>query len=186
MVLDGEIVALGGDGRPSFNALQKRAQLKTPKEIAAAQRETPVAMVCFDLLHFAGLNLRGAPYTDRRRYLVPMSAADRAHLQLMHTSEDAETLYAAAIDSGFEGIVAKRKDSTYQPGKRSPGLAQDQGDSHRGVRRRRVHERQGGARGVGALLLGYWEGEDLHYVGHVGSGLTDGSIKDLRARFAIS
>ena len=70
MILDGEIVALDGSGRPSFNALQNRAQLKTPQEIASAQRETPVVLVCFDLLHFAGLNLRAAAYADRRRYLA--------------------------------------------------------------------------------------------------------------------
>ena len=62
LVLDGEIVALDPAGRPSFNALQNRAQLKSAAEIAAAQRDTPVVLVCFDLLHFAGVNLRAAAY----------------------------------------------------------------------------------------------------------------------------
>src|SRR5262249_6600970 len=52
LILDGEIVALGADGRPSFNALQNRAQLKGVHEIAAAQRASPVVLVCFDVLHF--------------------------------------------------------------------------------------------------------------------------------------
>src|SRR6185312_6900082 len=54
MILDGEIVALDSNGRPSFNALQNRAQLKSAAAISAAQRATPVVLVCFDLLHFAG------------------------------------------------------------------------------------------------------------------------------------
>ena len=70
MVLDGEIVAFGPGGRPSFGALQDRAQMKTPREIAAAEQATPTAYVCFDLLHFAGVNLRpgrlrGAPSLPR-------------------------------------------------------------------------------------------------------------------------
>src|SRR5262245_13660035 len=104
MVVDGEVVALGADGRPSFNALQNRAQLKTPREVAAAQRDSPVALLCFDLLHFAGLNLRGAPYVDRRRYLA-QCLLPTAHLQLVHAMENAEELYAASLASGFEGIV---------------------------------------------------------------------------------
>src|ERR1700733_8358519 len=115
MILDGEIVALGGDGRPSFNALQNRAQLKGAAQIAAAQREAPVAMVCFDLLHFAGLNLRGAPYAERRRYLS-QCLMPAPHLQLMHASDNAEKLYTTALELGFEGIVAKRLDSLYLPG----------------------------------------------------------------------
>src|SRR5256886_12041824 len=83
MILDGEIVALDAAGRPSFNALQNRAQLKTPAEITAAQRDTPVVLVCFDLLHFAGLNLRAAPYRDRRRYLAQCLLPSK-HLQLVH------------------------------------------------------------------------------------------------------
>src|ERR1700682_5551053 len=70
MILDGEIVAFDASGRPSFAALQDRAQLKTEREIAAADQSAPVVFCCFDLLHFAGIDLRRRPYTDRRRYLA--------------------------------------------------------------------------------------------------------------------
>ena len=70
MILDGEIVAFDADGKPSFGALQNRVQLKTEREIAAADRTTPVAFYCFDLPYFAGVDLRESPYTDRRRYLA--------------------------------------------------------------------------------------------------------------------
>jgi bifunctional non-homologous end joining protein LigD len=183
MILDGEIVALGADGRPSFNALQNRAQLKSAAEIAAAQRASPVVLVCFDLLHFAGLNLRAAPYLDRRRYLA-QCLLPGAHLQLVHASDDAEQLYAAALEHGFEGIVAKRGGSPYREGRRSSDWlklkATQSGEFLIGG-----YTRGNGARApLGALLLGYREGKELRYAGHVGSGLDEASIAALLERSA--
>jgi bifunctional non-homologous end joining protein LigD len=183
MVLDGEIVALDANGRPSFNALQNRAQLKGAAEIAAAQRETPVVLVCFDLLHYAGLNLRDAPYSDRHRYLA-QCLLPAAHLQLVHSSENAEELYAASLEHGFEGIVAKRLDSRYLPGQRTRAWlklkALQTGEFLIGG-----YTRGNGARApLGALLLGYRDGRALRYAGHVGSGLDDEIIGSLLERTA--
>ncbi len=183
MILDGEIVALDGEGRPSFNALQNRAQLKSAAEIAAAQRGTPVVLICFDLLHFAGLNLRGAPYRDRHRYLAQCLLPSR-HLQLVHTSDNAEELYAASIAHGFEGILAKRLDSRYEAGRRSRAWlkikAAQTGEFLIGG-----YTRGKGAREpLGALLLGYWEGKALRYAGHVGSGLDEEIVETLLKRAA--
>jgi len=183
MILDGEIVALGANGRPSFNALQNRAQLTSADEIAAAQRASPVVLVCFDLLHFAGLNLRPAPYSDRRRYLA-QCLLPGAHLQLVHSSEDAELLYAAALAQGFEGIIAKRLSSPYREGRRSGDWlklkAVQSGEFLIGG-----YTRGNGARApLGALLLGYREGKALRYAGHVGSGLDEASIAALLERSA--
>ena len=183
MVLDGEIVALDADGRPSFNALQNRAQLKGAAEIAAAQRATPAVLVCFDLLHFAGLNLRGASYGERHRYLS-QCLAPAPHLQLVHSSDNAEQLYAAALEQGYEGIVAKRLDSPYQAGERSRAwlklkLARSAEFLVGG------YTRGNGAREpLGALLLGYREGKALRYAGHVGSGLDERMIAELLKRTA--
>jgi bifunctional non-homologous end joining protein LigD len=183
MIIDGEIVALGSDGRPSFNALQNRAQLKGADEIAAAQRASPVVLVCFDLLHFAGLNLRAAPYSDRHRYLA-QCLLPGAHLQLVHSSDDAEQLYAAALEHGFEGIIAKRCSSPYREGRRSGDWlklkAVQSGEFLIGG-----YTRGNGARApLGALLLGYREGKALRYAGHVGSGLDEASIAALLERSA--
>ena len=183
MILDGEIVALDASGKPSFNALQNRAQLKAPAEIATAQRESPVVLVCFDLLHFAGLNLRGAAYSDRRRYLS-QCLLPAAHLQLIHASDNAQELYGAALDLGFEGIMAKKRDSVYRSGQRSRAWLK--------VKSTQSAEfviggytRGKGARGeLGALLLGYYEGKALRYAGHVGSGLEDASIAAVLGRAA--
>jgi bifunctional non-homologous end joining protein LigD len=183
MILDGEIVALDAAGRPSFNALQNRAQLKTAAEIAAAQRDTPVVLVCFDLLHFAGLNLRAAPYRDRRRYLAQCLLPSK-HLQLVHASENAEQLYAASLSHGFEGIIAKRLDSPYQAGRRSRAWLKIKAARSGEFLIGGYTRGQGARELLGALLLGYWEGKSLRYAGHVGSGLDDEVIAALLKRAA--
>lgn len=183
LILDGEIVALDAAGRPSFHALQNRAQLKTPAQIEAARRETPVVLVCFDLLHFAGLNLRGAPYLDRRRYLS-QCLLPAAHLQLVHSSADAGELYDAALRSGFEGIVAKRIDSSYQAGQRSRSWLKIKAAQTAELLVGGFTRGKGAREPLGALLLGYWEGKELRYAGHVGSGLDDEVIATLLKRAA--
>src|SRR5258706_304700 len=82
------------------------------------QEAAPVVFFCFDLLHFAGLDVRAAPYADRRRWLE-QCLLPSPHVQLVHAVEDGEELYKAALASGFEGVIAKRKDSKYEAGKRS-------------------------------------------------------------------
>jgi bifunctional non-homologous end joining protein LigD len=193
MILDGEIVALGADGRPSFNAMQNRAQLKSAKDFADAQRQTPVIFICFDLLHFAGLNLRDATYEQRRRYLSQCLLPTQ-HLQLVHTSDNAEQLHEASLAAGFEGTVAKRKDSPYQPGRRSSNWRKYKSVTTAefvvgGFTRGKGHRTS-----LGALLLGYWkkapreknQGEkkqekkaQLVYVGHVGSGFNDETLAEV-------
>ena len=105
-------------GKPSFGALQDRAQLKTEREIAAADASMPVAFCCFDLLHFAGIDLRNSTYQDRRRYLA-QCLLPSSLVQLVHAEEDGIALSTAALASGFEGVIAKRKESRYEAGRRS-------------------------------------------------------------------
>jgi bifunctional non-homologous end joining protein LigD len=181
MVLDGEIVALDAGGRPSFNALQNRVQLKTASDIARAQHEAPAVLVCFDLLHFGGVNLRGTAYVDRRRYLS-QCLLPSTHIQLVHVATNAEQLYAAATASGFEGIVAKRKNSIYQAGKRSSAWLKIKSTQTAEFVVGGYTKGKGEREPLGALLLGYWNGGKLHYAGHVGSGLTNDIIDDLGKR----
>ena len=100
----------------------------------------PVAFYCFDLLHFAGIDLRKATYQDRRRYLAQCLLPSPL-VQLVHADEDGVALSAAALASGFEGVIAKRKESRYEAGRRSDVMAQGQADHERGFRRRRLHAR---------------------------------------------
>ncbi len=183
MILDGEIVALDAAGRPSFNALQNRAQLKTTAEISAARRDSPVVLVCFDLPHFAGLNLRGAPYLARHRYLT-QCLLPSAHLQLVHNSADGAELYRVAVANGFEGIIAKRIDSTYQPGKRSRAWLKIKAAQSAEFVIGGFTRGKGVRDPLGALLLGYFDGKALRYAGHVGSGLDDEVIAKLIERTA--
>jgi bifunctional non-homologous end joining protein LigD len=183
MILDGEIVALDADGRPSFNALQNRAQLKTPKDFADAQRQTPVVFICFDLLHFAGINLRGATYEQRRRYLSQCLLPGK-HLQLIHISDNAEQLHAASLAAGFEGTLAKRKDSTYQPGRRSTAWLKYKAVTTSEFVVGGFTKGKGHRAPLGALLLGYWKKSELHYVGHVGSGFNDATLASVLGQVA--
>jgi bifunctional non-homologous end joining protein LigD len=183
MILDGELIAFHS-GKPSFNALQNRAQLKTPREIDAAERENPCVLYCFDLLHFAGVNLRHAAYSDRRRYLA-QCLLPSSHVQLVPAVTDGTALYRAALQAGFEGIVAKKKSSSYESGARSRfwlkvkatqtadfvigGYSQGKGSR---------------ADRFGALLVGTWEKRGkLKYAGHVGTGFDDKLLAALKQRF---
>jgi bifunctional non-homologous end joining protein LigD len=180
-ILDGEIVALDTGGRPSFNALQNRAQLKTEREIGQGRQEAPVVLLCFDLLHFAGLNLRGARYLERRRWLT-QCLMPSSNLQLVHTSTDGEKLYEASLASGFEGVVAKRKDSTYQPGKRSNAWLKLKSTKTAEFVVGGYTRGKGTREPLGALLLGYWSGKKLHYAGHVGSGFNAAGVASMLAQ----
>jgi bifunctional non-homologous end joining protein LigD len=183
MILDGEVLALDAAGRPSFNALQNRVQLKTPREIATAERDTPAILYCFDLLHFAGLDLRHAPYTDRRRYLA-QCLLPSAHVQRVHASDDGVALYAAALAQGFEGILAKRRDSRYEAGRRSGAWLKIK-PTHSAEFLIGGYTRGKGTRApLGALLLGYWEAGRLRYAGHVGSGFDEATLTQLKKRLA--
>jgi bifunctional non-homologous end joining protein LigD len=181
LILDGELVAFDASGKPSFNALQNRFQLKTERDIAAAEKATPVVFYAFDLLHFAGVDLRKAPYADRRRYLAQCLLPSPA-VQLVHAAENGVELYQAALASGFEGVIGKRKQSKYEAGRRSSSwLKVKSTDSAEFVVG--GYTRGKGARApLGALLVGYWEGKKLRYASHVGSGFDDQSLPDVRKR----
>jgi bifunctional non-homologous end joining protein LigD len=183
MILDGEAVAFDAAGKPSFAALQDRAQLKTEREIAAADQSLPVVFYCFDLLHFAGIDLRKSPYSDRRRYLsqclLPSSL-----VQLVHSAEDGAALSAAALASGFEGVVGKRKESRYEAGRRSASWVKVK-PTHTADFVVGGYTRGKGSRAaLGALLVGYWDKRKLRYASHVGSGFDERALAQVRKRLA--
>jgi len=182
MVLDGEIVAFE-NGRPSFNAMQKRAQLSTEREIADAEQTLPTVFYAFDILHLRGMNLRGAAYEDRRRYLS-QCLFPLPHVQPVHAETDSYALYQASIAAGLEGIVSKKADSIYEPGRRSPFWVKVKAVRSAefvigGFTAGEGHRRDG----FGALLLGFWdEHAKLRYAGHVGSGFDARTVAEIRRR----
>ncbi len=180
VIFDGEIVGFE-NGKPSFNAIQRRAQLSTQREIAEAEQTLPTVFYAFDILHLLGMNLRGARYVDRHRYLN-QCLNPLPHVQSVHTDTNGYALYQASIAAGLEGIVSKKADSIYEPGKRSPHWLKVKavqtaefviGGFTTGEGHRRT--------GFGALLLGYWDEQTkFRYAGHVGSGFNDRTLADIR------
>jgi bifunctional non-homologous end joining protein LigD len=181
MILDGEIVAFDAAGRPSFNALQNRVQLKTEREITAADQQSPAVFYAFDLLYFAGVDLRKAPYRDRRRYLA-QCLLPAPLVQLVHASEDGHALYEAALASGFEGIIGKRKDAPYETGKRSAAWLKIKPTSSAEFVIGGYTRGKGARAPLGALLVGYWDGGKLRYASHVGSGFDENTLALVKAR----
>jgi bifunctional non-homologous end joining protein LigD len=181
MILDGELVAFDSGGKPSFNALQNRFQLKTERDIAAAEKSTPVVFYAFDLPHFAGVDLRNAPYADRRRYLA-QCLLPSPRVRLVHAADDGIELYAAAVASGFEGVIGKRKQSKYEPGKRSASWLKVKSTTSEDFVIGGYTKGKGARESLGAILVGYWEGRDLRYASHVGSGFDSKSLAQVQAR----
>ncbi len=169
MVLDGEIVAFDASGKPSFGAMQNRG--------SATER---AVFYCFDLLYFAGVDLRGARYTDRRRYLA-QCLLPSPRVQLVHAVEDGVALHEAAMATGLEGVVGKRKNSTYEAGKRSTAWLKVKATNSAEFVIGGYTKGKGARAPLGALLLGYWQGSKLRYASHVGSGFDDRSIKRTKA-----
>ncbi|HEX2248919.1 MAG TPA: non-homologous end-joining DNA ligase, partial [Gemmatimonadales bacterium] len=179
LVLDGELVTLDDAGRPSFQRLQQRAQLRRPIDIRHAAIECPVTYYAFDLLAFEDFDLRTVPLSDRKailRRVVPPTGVIRF---LDHFAEDGEVLYEQVQRLGLEGIVAKRADSPYKPGRSAIWLK---------IRTRRTDDfvvvgftaPKGHRAGVGALLLGSYQGDRLVYSGRAGSGLSEQQLVQVR------
>ncbi len=179
-VLDGEIALFDDSGRPSFGLLQHRMHLASPREAAERAAERPVCYLLFDLLHLDGTDTTPFAYTERRALLeklVPPGPCWR--VSPAHPGEGT-ALLDAAKETGLEGVMAKKLDSRYEIGRRSPNW-------------RKVKVRLGqefvvggwtpGERGrsgqLGALLLGYYDDGWLRYAGKVGTGFTDRELRRL-------
>ena len=119
-VLDGEVVAFGDDGRPNFGLLQHRMHIARPADAARGAANIPVCYVVFDLLWLDGQDLTGFTYLERRHLLTELIEPGEGLLVPAHQLGDGADLLEAARQSRLEGIVAKRIDSLYRPGARSP------------------------------------------------------------------
>lgn len=187
LLLDGEIVAFGDDGRPSFERLQRRMHVAGEAAIRRAVRAQPVSYMVFDLLHLDGRSLLTLPYERRRDLLERLELEGPAWRTPSYHRRDGAALLDATRAQGLEGVVAKRLDSPYAPGRRS--------GAWRKLRHRASQEAVVGgwtagdgrrADSLGALLLGVREtpGGPLRYAGAVGSGFSDALLADLARRLA--
>src|SRR5581483_4425437 len=145
MILDGELVAFDAAGRPSFAGMQNRSP----------QSERAV-FYCFDLLYFAGIDLRQAPYSDRRRYLAQCLLPGPL-VQLVHATPDGIELNEAVRRSGLEGVVGKRRDSSYASGKRASSWLKIKAVRSADFVVGGYTKGKGARAPLGALLVGLWE-----------------------------
>lgn len=181
MVLDGEVVAFDAEGRPAFAAMQERAQLRAPADIALAERTLPVAFFAFDLLYFAGIDLRKAPYRDRRRYLSQCLLPSPL-VRLVHASEGGLAMQSAALASGFEGVIGKRAESAYEAGRRTGSWIKVKPTRSAEFVIGGFTQGKGARSALGAILVGYWKEGQLRYASHVGSGFDERTLKLVKAR----
>ena len=183
-LLDGEIVAFGDDGRPSFERLQKRMHVTSPSAVRRLSASTPVVYAIFDLLHLDGHSLTALPYAERRERLQALGLSGPAwRVPTAHAGPAAgRDLLAATEAQGLEGVVAKRLDSRYEPGRRNGAW----------VKVKHTHRQElviGGwlpgegrrTRRIGALLMGVYDDDRLRFAGRVGTGFTERTLDDLAA-----
>ena len=184
-VVDGEVVALDERGRPSFARLQRRMHVQRPAAqlLAAA----PVSYFVFDVLEVDGQSTTGLPYLERRAMLVDLvQPGPRVQVPPHQTDVDGRKMLDLAREHGLEGVVAKRVDSTYRPGRRSPAWLKTPLRNNTEVIVIGWVDGAGAARGgVGSLLLGaYDDDRRLVYIGHVGTGFTTDDRRALRQQLA--
>ena len=174
-VLDGEVVALDADGRPSFARLQRRLHVRDGRDAKRRAAADPVSFVAFDVLYLDGRSRLDEPYDDRRALLesLKLSGPGFTTTESFRDAVGADVL-AGTVANGLEGVVAKRRDSTYRPGRRSADWVKVKSTATQEVVIGGWTEGQGErSGGLGALLLGIPAASGLHYVGKVGTGFSD-------------
>jgi bifunctional non-homologous end joining protein LigD len=179
-ILDGEVVAFDAEGRPSFGALQGRMHLTRDAQVRRLAKEAPVTYIAFDLVWLDGRSLMDRPYTERRALLREVLADGERWQVPDHVAGGGAELLAATREQGLEGIVAKRLDSPYEPGRRTGHWVKIKNTNRQelviggwlpGEGRRRDR--------IGALLVGAHEDDKLRFAGRVGTGFTDDELDRL-------
>jgi bifunctional non-homologous end joining protein LigD len=181
MLLDGKIVALDSCGRPSFTQLQRRMNVQRPTSIV--MRRAPVSYYVFDLLSLDDRSTVALPYQRRRELLEELELADGLVRPPCFLDTDGRTVLDTAAAHGLHGVIAKRIDSTYQPGRSRSWVQTTLRHTQEVIIGGWVSERRRAA-SVGALLVGVPTEAGLHYVGQVGTGFTDASRQELLERLA--
>ena len=175
-LVDGEIVALDEEGRPSFERMQQRMNLTRPREIERLLSSVPVRLLLFDVLEIAGSSAMELPYR-RRRELLERLVRPRRGIPIevpAAASGSPEEAYAESRRLGLEGLVAKRPDSTYRPGVRTDSWLKIKLSSTQEVVIGGYRQGSGTRTGrIRSLLVGIPGPDGLEYAGRVGSGLRE-------------
>jgi bifunctional non-homologous end joining protein LigD len=177
-VLDAEVVVLDEQARPSFGRLQKRALLRRSSDITRAAAELPAIAYVFDLLAFEGFDLRPLPLAERKRLLRRVLPRAGPLRYCDHVEEHGEAVYEEVRRLGLEGVIAKRADGPYRPGRSRDWLK---------LRVEKTEDfvvvglspPEGMRTGFGALHLAAYEDGALVYVGRVGSGFSERQLQEI-------
>lgn len=180
IVLDGEVVVHDAGGLPSFSKLQKRGRILNRADALRAAVELPAVYYAFDLLALEGHDLRPLPLTARKELLREVLPTVGPIRYSDHIPAQGEAVYQQVQAMGLEGIVGKKADAPYRGGRSAHWVK---------VRTVQVEdfvvvgwtEPQGSRSGFGALHVAQWDGDDLLYLGSVGSGFTDAQLDGIHA-----
>jgi bifunctional non-homologous end joining protein LigD len=182
-VLDGELVAFDSEGRPSFSRLQQRIHQTSESVVRNRMKTHPVTYVIFDLLYLDGVDLIAEPYRRRRELLDELELAGSGWQTPAYSTGHARELLAVSGERGLEGLVMKRLESVYSPGKRTGEWLKVKNVGRQEFVIGGWLPGQGRRRGrLGSLLIGYYEDGKLHYAGKVGTGFSEQDLADLTKR----
>ncbi|GAC1480135.1 MAG: DNA ligase D [Candidatus Dormibacteria bacterium] len=167
-VLDGEVVILDDEGRPSFQLLQNRGT-----------QQRPMQYVVFDIVYLDGQSLLGVPLEDRKRLLRNVITDSPLLKYSEHVLAEGVAFYQAAKQKQLEGIVAKRRDSPYQPGGRSPDWRKIKAINEQEVVIGGFTKGRNSRKHFGAILVGVYEDGNFVYIGHTGVGFDEKTLDSL-------
>lgn len=179
-VLDGEIIVMK-EGLADFQAIIKRNQSTEPRDIEHLSRIFPATYVVFDILEKDGMPLLDIPLLERKRILKNSLKEGKYVVLSLFVEDKGESYFQAALAKGVEGIMAKKKQSLYEPGKRS--------DNWRKIKKIKICDcvifgytggRGSRDKGFGSLVLGLYDVTGPVYVGNVGTGFSLQYMEDLK------
>jgi bifunctional non-homologous end joining protein LigD len=182
-ILDGEVVALDEQGRPSFGLMQQRTGVgEGGRRIGRTRDDIPVVYYAFDLVYLDGYNIMRADLEQRKELLASILAGNDCVRFSDHYIGNGMALFEAAAERGLEGIMAKRRNSSYEQKRSSEWLKIK-------ITRRQecviggYTDPRGSRENFGSLVLGLYDDKDrLIHVGHAGSGFTEQSHADMWKR----
>lgn len=171
-VLDGEITVFH-NGKPDFYALQRREMMRSSFRVELASQQDPATFLAFDLLYWNDQDLTEQPLIKRKKKLSQFQDQMHAVLSRVYEKEGLR-LYDFAYQQGLEGIVAKEKLSTYQPGKRSTSWIKIKNLKDEDFVVCGYLKKEGKFL---SLVLGQYDKKELLYRGHVTLGVSDSLLK---------
>jgi bifunctional non-homologous end joining protein LigD len=179
VVLDGEIVAFDEHGKPTFEAWQQRGGYEGRRRVRP-DGQVPIAYVVFDLLFLDGRSLEGLAYTERRELLETIKLQGDHWMVPPHSVGAGPHMLQTSRETGMEGVVAKRLNSPYEAGKRTGSWLKVKNHMRQEFVVAGWVPGEGRRSGrIGALVIGYFDGNDLISAGSVGTGFTDRMLDDL-------